>query len=273
MTKAHHLVGLSAVIALTALLPSTAMAQDQSVDIDRFKLPSDHYGYITTESAETLGHLQLGIGVWLDYANDPLVLADPNGDRVNVVSGDDYAGPVESRVSGNAQLGLGISNYFSISADLPLIMSQSGYDVRALDDLRDPPQVSANSLGDIRLVPKIAPVSRDDLPLGVALIVPVTLPTGSGDAYAGEDGITVTPTLAVELSDASVWERAYKWRTAVNVGYSLRPPDRIRDVATGNALIYRAAFGYRVIPQLEVVADVHGESWGSQLSQIGRAHV
>ena len=249
------------------LLIGLAQAQStQTVDIDRFKPPSDHYGYFATESAETLGHLQVGVGVWANYANDPVVLVDSNGDRVGVLPNGD-GGPVESRAVANAHLGMGLTNFFSLSADLPVILYQQGYRIDGLSQLDTPAPIASNGLGDLRVTPKIAPVSREEFPIGVALIVPVSTPTGTDAGFMSEDAFTVNPTLAVEFSDASVWRRAYKWRAAINVGYVVRPADRARDVQTGSAITYRAALGYRVADPAEVVVDVFGQTWGAQKNQ------
>ncbi|MCB9742354.1 MAG: OmpA family protein [Alphaproteobacteria bacterium] len=53
----------------------------------------------------------------------------------------------------------------------------------------------------------------------------------------------------------------------MNLGYAIRPDRRIRDVAIGNAVLYRAAFAFRPAPLAELVLDVHGESWGTSVSQ------
>ncbi len=253
-------------LLLTAwTLSGAAFAQDQSVDIDRFKPPTDSYGYLATESAETLGNLQVGVGLWANYASNPVVLVDAQGRRVSPagVTG----APVSSRFVTNAHLGMGITNYFSLTADLPIVLLQQGYQIDDLSKLGNPGSLQANGLGDLRISPKIAPVSRDEMPIGVALVVPISVPTGAATDFMGEDAVTAAPTLAVEFSDGSVWRRSYTWRAAVNLGYQIKAPDRARDVQTGSAIIYRAAFGYRVADPVELELDVYGQTWGAQANQ------
>ena len=251
---------------LITLLMGAATAQDGSLDIDQFKPASDHYGYTTTHSAETLGHLQLGVGIWANYANDPLVLRDSAGNRVGMLP-DGSGSPIEGRFAGNAQLGIGITNFASISADLPIVLWQEGYEISGLNGLQDPTSIKSSGLGDLRIVPKIAPLDRAEQPLGVALVVPVTVPTGATEGFLGEGGVTATPTVAVEFSDAAIWDRSYTWRAAVNLGYLIRQGDRMRDVEVPSALVYSAAVGFRPSEPLELVADLHGQSYGSALVQ------
>ena len=249
------------------LLLGLASAQDaQTVDIDRFKPPADAYGYLATEGAESLGHLQLGVGLWANYANDPVVLVDQNGDRVGVLA-DGTGGPVEQRMVANAHLGLGVTEFISLTGDLPVILWQQGYEITGLTQLDSPAPITASGLGDLRVTPKVTPVSRDEFPVGLALSVPVGVPTGGDTSFMSEDAVTVQPTLVLEASDASVWRRQYKWRAALNLGYLVRPADRARDVQTGSALVYRAALGYRVADPAEIMLDVYGQSWGAQKNQ------
>ena len=254
-------------MGLFLLLSSfTAQAQDQSLDIEQFRPASDHYGYYQTHSADTLGHLQVGVGIWGNYANDPLVLRGPDGERVGLLS-DGTGGPIESRFTGNAQLGMGITNFASISADLPIVLWQQGYDISSLNTNSQPPAIQASGLGDLRVVPKIAPLSRAQQPLGMALVVPVTIPTGGSEGFLGEGSVTATPTLALEFSDAGIWSRSYTWRTAVNLGYLVRQGDRARDVQVPNAMVYSAAVGFRPSEPIELILDVHGQRYGTSLAQ------
>ncbi|MCB9760160.1 MAG: OmpA family protein [Alphaproteobacteria bacterium] len=266
MATVSRLLGALAALSAAAL-SAPAFAQDEGADIDRFRPPADSYGYLGTQSAETLGHLQLGLGAWFNYAHNPLVMVDSAGERVSVTGGSEYGGPVQSRLSGDLHLGMGVSNYFSLAADLPIVLTQTGYDLSTLNDFAAPASLQGNALGDLRITPKIAPVSRDDLPLGLALVVPVSVPTGNPTAFTGAGGVSVAPTLAVEFSDASVWSRLYRWRVALNLGYAVRPASRVRDVEVNNALLYSAAVGFRPTEPIELMLDVQGESWGGQLSQ------
>jgi hypothetical protein len=73
---------------------------------------------------------------------------------------------VQSRVVTNLQLGLGVTQLFSLSADLPVVLTQTGYDVASLTGLGELVPLSATAIGDLRLTPKVAPLSAANGPLG-----------------------------------------------------------------------------------------------------------
>ena len=57
----------------------------------------------------------------------------------------------------------------------------------------------ASSVGDLVIVPRVSPLPPGTGPLGVILAVPVTLPTGNPDSFAGHLGLTAEPQLQLSL--------------------------------------------------------------------------
>ncbi|MCK6515154.1 OmpA family protein [Myxococcota bacterium] len=249
---------------LLSWVSAAAFAAEGGIDLDRYKPPSDHLGYFTAQSADTLGHLQLGVAARANAARDPFVIVGADGEPL---AADTYRAPVQSRVVTNLQLGLGVTQLFSLSADLPVVLSQTGYDVASLTGVGELVPLSARAIGDLRLTPKVAPLSAANGPLGLAVAVPISLPTGDPAALAGEGGLSVSPTLIAELSDGEVRLGAYRWRAAVNLGVAIRPDDRVRDVPTGDAVLYSLAAGFRPAPSVELIADLSGQSWGRTRAQ------
>ncbi len=265
---------LLAAVAMTA--PAFAQEEsatlDSSFDFELFRPHADFYGFGATHGAATLGNLQLGVGAWFNYSNDPVVLVNANGDRVSAsgsASGEETGdGVVDTRIMSNFQIGMGFTRFASLTVDLPLVMAQESWNLATLDD----PTASiapggGGGLGDIVVTPKVAVLDRDHMPVGLAVVVPVGIPSGGAADFLGEGGVTVSPAVAFEYSDAPIHSRQYKWRTAVNGGYRLRNSARLRDVRVGNAFTWAAAFGYHPIEQLEVTAEVHGETYGARASQ------
>ena len=110
----------SILLAALTVAPANAQdVQDYTVDFEQFRPYTDAYGYFGVPSAATLGHLQVGVSYWLNYANDPLILVY-EGERTAptsaMVIGDDGDGIVDDRVTGNLQVGMGMSRYFSSCA-------------------------------------------------------------------------------------------------------------------------------------------------------------
>ena len=264
----------SLLVALLLLAPQAwaqSTEQDLTVDFELFRPYPDAYGYQHTQSAATLGHLQVNGGFWFNYANDPLVLIY-DGARVSPsnapADGDDGDGVVDQRFMGDVNVGIGLSRYFSITVDVPIILRQDGYTLDSVDNpALDPQALILSGVSDVRAMPKVVFVDRDYLPLGLALAVPVTFPTGNGGSFLGEEGFTVQPTLLMEFSDGSIHTRAYRFRTAFNLGYKTRSPARLRDVAMGNEFVYGLGLGIHPFQAMELVADFHGAVGGPKVAQ------
>ncbi|MFT4979488.1 MAG: hypothetical protein ACI8S6_005399, partial [Myxococcota bacterium] len=264
----------STLLATAALLSAPALAQDTqdyTLDFEQFRPYTDAYGYFGVPSAATLGHLQVGASFWGNYANDPIVLVY-EGERTTPTSatviGDDGDGIVDDRFTGNVQVGIGLSRYFSLTADLPLVLWQDGYSLVGIDDpTSEPDDLLSNGVGDVRIQPKIVALDRDRAPIGLAIAVPVSLPTGSGSSFLGEGTATVTPSVVAEFSNGSIRSRDYTVRGALYGGYLARDQARLRDVRVANQTLYGAAIGFHPVSILEIDVEFRGAVGGSQAAQ------
>ncbi len=257
---------------LALALAGAAQAQDSSFDPNLFKPHGDTTGYFHVPSSATLRGMQLGTSFWADYANDPVVLVGPDGARVAVgdgADGDAGDGLLDDRLTGTLQVGMGIAGPFSLTVDLPLVLSQEGALVGANQALSvNTTALATGGLGDMVLTPKFTALATGDAPVGLALLVPVGLPTGDGANMLGEDGVSVAPQLVLEVADGDVQRRQHKFRFAVLGGYRLRPADRLRDVRIGSGATFGAAIGVHPADALEIVLEGHGEALGSRAAQI-----
>lgn len=260
----------AALLAASLLSGGPALAQDSDgVDIERFRPHADAYGYFGLDSAATLENLQLGVGFWANYANDPLTL-ELGDDRVAPAgaNGDDGDGLVDDRFRADLQVGMGLSRYFSFTVGLPLVLAQDGYQAGGLSDITTQPvALDGGGLGDVEVSPKIVGMDRRRGPMGLALALPVGIPTGDGTVYNGEGGVSVTPTAIVELSDGGIHYRDYVVRAALNLGYRFRPADRIRDVSVNSEVIYGLGFGLHPADPLEIVLELAGGAFGPRPEQ------
>ncbi len=261
-------------VALAALgLSTSAVAQQvtETVDLEIYRPFSDAYGYMHSPSAATLGHLQLGGGFFVNYANDPLVLVYEDQrypPPTAVVQGDNGEGVIDDRVTANVHVGLGLSRYFSLTVDAPLVLWQDGYQLTNIDNPDTPPEnlISA-AVGDVRLQPKLVAIDRSRLPLGLAVQVPIGFPTGNGGSFLGEGGYSLTPTVVMEFSDKPIRSRQYIFRAAVHGGYHVRPADTLGELEINNAAIYGIAFGLHPTKILELTGEFHGAVWGPLTAQ------
>jgi outer membrane protein OmpA-like peptidoglycan-associated protein len=250
-----------------------AFAQDPTlldlpIDVERFKPPSDTYGYALTESATTLGHLQVGVGMWGNYSEDQLVLFR-NGQRVLGPPPDAPDAILDQRSIVDFQAGFGVGNRFSLSVDLPLYIWQEGFEPRPVGVSPSTAELLPSGLGDLRVTPKLVVLDiQDGNPLGIALIGGLTLPTASRRSFMGEGALTAVPLLAIELADGSVRDHDHHVRFAVNAGARIKDADDFRGLNLGPEFVYRAALAALPTPQLELGVDVAGSMAGPQIPQI-----
>ena len=267
------MLSLSALLSAALLVaPAWAQdAQDYTIDFEMFRPPPDAYGYLGMPSAATLGHLQVGASFWGNYSNDPVILVY-DGERVApqsaIVSADDGDGVVDDRFTGNAQLGIGLSRYFSLTFDVPLILWQDGYSLVGIDNpLNQPEDLIASGVGDVRVQPKLVALDRDRAPVGLAIAVPVGIPTGAGRSFFGEDAVTVSPHLVMEFSNGSIHSRDYTVRGAILGGYRVREQARLRDVRIANEALYGASLALHPAPVVELMVEARGSVAGSRSAQ------
>ena len=235
-------------------------------DAEIFAPHGDVYGYTHTQGAATLGNLQLGAGAWVSYANDPVVLVDAAGNRVapsGSANGDAGDALVDSRLGLHAQVGMGFSKWASLTVDVPFVLKQAGWELTELDSPGGAGAVEVTALGDVVVQPKLAVLRREDFPVGMAVAVPIGVPTGPGADLVGAGTVTASPMLVLEASDAPVRNRSYAWRGALNLGWDVLPNERLRDTTLASGFAWAAAGGYRVAKPVELLLEAHGRATGT----------
>ncbi len=264
---------LGLLLVLTAGAQELPESLDYSFDSERFKPMADHYGYAMTESSATLKHLQLGVGLWINYSEDPINF-QMDGSRVQLFEGeldtggratDDGDGIIDKRAYTDLQVAGGFADRFSFAISVPILLWQEGFEPVAAHDptLFDDDELLASGLGDIRVIPKATIVSLNDGPVGLAVLARATMPTGATRSFIGEGGPTFMPMAVFEVADAPVHKREYIFRAAVNVGYKIRPPANFGpDLPIGNEIIGRAAVALHLGEFAEIGADLSGSAGG-----------
>ena len=242
-----------------------AAEDDAGLDYELFKPHADFYGYSAVPGAATLQNLQLGANVWFDYSDDPVVLVDVAGNRISP-DGSDADGLVNTKLGAHAQVGLGLTRFASVTVDVPFTLSQDGFVPPVFGD-PSITRLTAAGLGDLVVAPKFALVDRDYFPVGLAVALPLGLPTGDATQLMGEGALSFAPQATFEWSDASIHTRAYKVRLAATGGMLIREPARIADSRIGNAFLYGVGAAVHLVNPVEITAEFHGTTSGSRISQ------
>lgn len=229
-------VGGGAVAAVSAISATEAQAQVSSkYSAERFALTGHRDGILGVEWADVRGHLVIDVGLWFGYANDPVnVYRMSDGDRVGSL--------VANRIGGDLVGAIRLRDRFELGVAAPVIIAQS----EDLGSLMSVPGTDINGfgLGDLRLTPKVTLLRRGTFAL--AAMVGVSLPTSTADDYGGDDGVTVSPALALSKGGA------LGVRFAAAAGYRARPKAQAIDLIVDDELYGQVGLAYRFPSSLEL---------------------
>jgi len=223
-------------LALPALLvPGVANAQEGGFPAERLRPAMDRDGILDTEWGRVPEHLNYDVALWTGYALNPLVVSKTNENGIRSREG----ALVAHRFGANLVGAISLYEWVELGVDVPLILFQAR-------DLPSPGEIgptisgglSAVGIGDLRLSPKIRVLRSDQHFVDLAVIPTVTVPTNfPRDAYMGEGFFTLAPELVLSRALGPV-------RLAANLGYRLRAPSNVGDLAVDWEIFYRAAVSY-----------------------------
>ncbi len=247
-------IAVSAVVVLLTLCTGgLARAQADAprgwyMDVQRYHPTFDTLGGFQVESSEVLELWRPAFGLHFNYANRPLVqydVTDGSRELANALVGDLMAMDVSAAL-GFRYADLGII----VPVTLAMVDKSSG------DHYGYPDYGTYSGVGDVRIGAKGRFLDPRSNPVGLGLLLPVSLPSGNAHVYNGTWGASIAPQFLVETIQLDG-----KFHAAVNVGPYLTPTvvyesvDGREIIRNGSELRLGAHVGYRVAP----VADVSGE--------------
>lgn len=239
------------------------------VDIERFRPAMDPYGFVVTESAATLGNLQVGFNTWVNHSRDALVLYQGGERRLG--PGSQLADGLDERTMVDLQLGIGLGRAVSLTVDLPGVLWQEGFEVP--DAATGEVDLLPAGVGDPRVGAKLMLKDIDRGPaIGLAMQLVGTVPIGQRRSLISDGTPTLTPLLIIEAanrrSGERVRDRQYGVRVAANLGARIKQPDTLHDTVLGTEFVYRASVEARSPRWLGIGADVHGAIGGRDVAQM-----
>jgi OOP family OmpA-OmpF porin len=226
-----------------AVVPA-ARAQQAGFDGERLAPAAGAAGGVFVERPVVPFHLGYGLGLFLHFADDAVVVRDAAGATIGK--------PLDGALSADLLGSIGLFDVLEIALHLPVRLYYQG-------DASAAPLLASRGIGDLRLVPKVVFLRRGDAALGWALgaALPVTFPTGDDQAFRGSSGVTVEPRLLLGL---------YAGRLAIvgNGGFRFR---RDRGLSPGDELTYGVAATF-TLPAAEDRIDLQGELSGGWLPSV-----
>jgi outer membrane protein OmpA-like peptidoglycan-associated protein len=209
----------SRVVVLALTFSGVASAQ---VDAERFKPAVTVDGWVNAEGSGTRSSDDpWEFGLFLNYAHNPLVVVDGDGDVTRQF--------VAGRMGIDVLASVSLADPFAIGIDVPIFVLQHGDD--------DP---SFAGLGDVRVVPKLRLLDDRTDGIGLALIGEVRAPTHTGDFSGGARNVTFVPKAVLD----------HRFRNGIRLGFNagavIREGTTFANVRAGSELAYAAALGYRI---------------------------
>jgi uncharacterized protein (TIGR03382 family) len=230
--------------AVFAVLVASSSARAQGFEAERFQPSAGAFDILAVESALVPPHLAVSGTVYVSYADRPLRLVAP-GAEMDLLSNQTTVTPGAS---------LGLFNRLELSLCVPVVAHRR---VSAARFAPGRPVPSSSGVGDVLFAPKARLLGNSRL--GLAVAVPITLPTGSADSFLGYGNVTAGPRLIAEYGG----ERSRSLRVAANAGVALRGQRHVLDADFGNAVTYGlgAELPFRLASQrVSGVATLAGET-------------
>jgi outer membrane protein OmpA-like peptidoglycan-associated protein len=253
MNRLHVLAfTLASCLGYGGAVAPVASAQTAGFALDRYD-PAEHGGdWFAGESLDFRGSLRPSFGLVLDWAHDPLVAYDADGDK--------QAAIVEDQLYAHLGGGVRLWDRVRLAVNVPIALWQNGQ-----DGVVDGTMFSASEdagLGDLRLGVDVRLLGGYRQVASLALGVQLHVPSGDREAFTGDGSVRLAPRLllAGELAP-------FAYSARVGLVYRAQD-DGLGEVATGSELQFTATAGVRVLDGALLLGP---ELWGTTVVAHGAA--
>jgi outer membrane protein OmpA-like peptidoglycan-associated protein len=234
---------VSSALVGASLYAFPAVAQDAEINAEFFS-PSSSSGFFGVTDGGILPHLTPRAGLFLNFANDPLVVfLREDGDLI--------LKPVTVQSALDVSASIGLWKWAELSLSVPVALVQQGDADLSL--IARAGSAQSGALGDIRLQVKGRilgdPLQTDAFKLSV--LGNVQLPTGDGENFFSSPGVPFFVGLAAS-------KPVQKFSFGGNVGFSSHPAVTIGDVTLSQDIRFGAGVSYEVIEQVVALGEVEG---------------
>jgi OmpA-OmpF porin, OOP family len=224
---------------MLCLVPGLGFAQERGVDIQLFRPAVDSRGLLTKNRSDTLGRNDVSFGLWLNFADAPLVV---DNDEIT-----------EQLLTTNFQASFGVLKFLEVGVSLPF----SVVDGPEVDPLGGG-TLAAQGVGDIGFHIKGRILRTRQNAIGLGALLGVYVPSGDDQNFLSSGVVTLAPQF---IADTLILRRL---KLTVNAGAFIRGEDgEITDaagnqvLAVGNQLHLGAGAGYTLVTdRLDVVGEL-----------------
>ncbi|MDO8644594.1 MAG: OmpA family protein [bacterium] len=204
----------------------------------------DESRYFTIYSSQTLQQKQFRTGAYLNYARKPLKISTAG-------TGTTLGTTVQDLVMADLYGSVGIMDWWQVGLDVPV-----AYERFMNPNVAAPSATNVIGMGDVRLETKFRLLDIEKYNVGLALLPFVTIPTGNGDKYIGNNSFTGGIHL---IADFDIVDRL---QLAINVGYMNRDNYAIpaRGIRLDDQFLYGAGASFILTQKVHLIAQAFGAS-------------
>jgi len=240
-------VGIAAIGILAA--SSAAGAKVHNVDVVTFNPASDGGKYMSVHQSKTLSQWGFNVGMYANYAFEPLEYADPAGAR--------RRGIVDDLLMADFQAAIGLFDWWTLGVNFPLAIWETFYNPNVLATAVQKQTFYAKP-GDLRVEMKFRLLDIDKHHVGLAVVPFMYFPTGKSSTFLGNGMWSPGGKLVV---DGNIKDRVF---LAFNAGYRMYDNTRY-DVNNQNAVIddcieLGLGVNVRINDSWAVLGEVYSES-------------
>lgn len=219
------------VLGLVSALPAAAQ------DLQNFRPAPGVGGFLHTEGTHTVRPQALAPALWLHYGHRPLVARTPDGAVDEAL--------IDHLMAADILLSYGIFEGFDLTLQVPIAgISGPGLDTRGNDGF---------ATGDLRFNPRWRLYGDGHAGLGMAVGLPISLPTGDASRFLGGDGWVAAPKFAIDFHGSGL-------HLGSNLGVLLRSDaTQVGNIDRGQDLTYSAALAVDLgTPMVQFITDWFG---------------
>jgi outer membrane protein OmpA-like peptidoglycan-associated protein len=224
------LVPLAALLVASTLSGASFGQQAKGFALDTFEPSERGSDWFAAESLDLRGYMRPAAGVVVDWAHEPLVLANPDGSiKTQLVSDQVVVHPGASLV---------MFDRVRVAFDMPLAVFQDGNTLTLAGQQLTAP--SSFALGDLRLGVDARLYGKYGDPFTLAFGAQVFVPTGSQSSFTSDGTVRLQPRL---MAAGTIDQFTY----AVKAGFEWRPESGdFGQSPLGSSVVFNAAGGIRV---------------------------
>lgn len=241
------LAGIAAICVLAVGI--SADAKMKNADVINFNPTTDGGKYMTVHQSKTLSQWGFNVGMYANYAYEPLEYADPSGRR--------RRGIVDDLLTADFQAAIGWTDWFTMGINFPLIIWETFYNPNVLATTVQKQTFWAKP-GDLRVEMKFRILDIDKYHVGLGVVPFMYLPTGKSSSFLGNGMWSPGGKIVV---DGNIKDRVF---LALNVGYRMYNETRY-DVNNVNAVIddtleVGGGVNVRINDSWAILGEVYSES-------------